>query len=1163
MDYRKKLFLLIGLSAATVTIVIGWVVNLILYPAFERERVEDVQVMVRNQANMIESMISEGEQYPADSLSDISQRVIVILSRIVPFHETGEFVLGRQEGDSIVFMLPQRFGTGAVPPPVPLDSDLATPMREALHGRHGWMIGQDYRGEQVMAAYEHISGLDWGLVAKIDMQELHTPFEKARNMAVGLTILIVCLSIVITHRINRPVLQQIMESEERLRAVVDSALSAIITIDTEGRILTWNPAAERVFGYSATEAIGASATLIMPEPVRTKHPVYLHEYLKTGIPRVTGQTLEVTGLRKDGASIPLEIQVSEMRIGERCLFSGILSDITERKCTESELHARVYQQTRLAELGQRILELEDFDAILHEVTVHITDVLNVEFSKIIELFPDENVMRLRAGTGWQDGYENTVISCAETESQAGYTLVHAGEPVIVEDLNTETRFHGPQLLFDHNIVSGISVVIPGQLRPYGVLGAHTSHRRRFSENDIHFLQSVANVLAGAIERFHVQNALSASENRYRHIFEVVPVAIWEESLADMRECLDHLVAQGVTDFRTYLAEHPDDLTRLLGLIRVIDVNTACLRMFGASSRTELQDALYRLFLPESFTVFRDGLIAYIEGRAWYRAETVLQTLHGEHRYVIVSMEFPAHAGVNALVSMVDITEIRQGEAERRMQMAALEAAANGILITDHDGVITWVNPAFTTLTGFSSDEAVGQNPRIVSSGRHSKVFYKLMWDTIQDGQVWHGELINHRKDGSEYTEEMTITPVRANGNKITHFIAIKQDISERRSLEDQFRQAQKMEGLGRLASGVAHDFNNMLTIINGYTELVRLMVENDEVLVGYIDEILQAGRRASSLTTQLLAFSRKQVIQPMLMNLNEMVEDSTKMLRRLIGEDVELITTLQPDLNVIMADEGQINQVLMNLTVNARDAMPKGGELLIETADMTVDAVSAHRHIDAEPGEYVTLSVQDAGIGMDETTRSQIFDPFFTTKNMGEGTGLGLSTVYGIVRQANGFITVDSTVGEGSTFTVYWPIVKDNKLVEQEQDKQKKIPSGSETILLVEDDEGVRLMATRILSSHGYTVIDAAGGPEALQITNRYQDSIHLLLTDVIMPKMNGRDLADHLASRYPTMRILYMSGYTGNVLVNHEVVEAGLAFIQKPFTAQTLLHKVRDVLDQ
>ncbi|MDH3675497.1 MAG: ATP-binding protein, partial [Anaerolineae bacterium] len=391
------------------------------------------------------------------------------------------------------------------------------------------------------------------------------------------------------------------------------------------------------------------------------------------------------------------------------------------------------------------------------------------------------------------------------------------------------------------------------------------------------------------------------------------------------------------------------------------------------------------------------------------------------------------------------------------------------------------------------------------------------------------------------------------------------DITKRHQLEEQLRQSQKMEAIGKLTGGIAHDFNNLLTVITGYSEFILHHNFNDPHQFHQdVQQIRNAAERAASLTRQLLAFSRQQILELRVLDLNDTVSNITKMLRRLIGEDIELITILNPVLNKVKADPGQLDQILLNLAVNARDAMPRGGQLTIETANVDLDAAYARRHADVTPGAYVMLAVTDTGAGMDKETQSHIFEPFFTTKEPGKGTGLGLATIYGIVKQSGGHIWVYSEPGQGTMFKIYLPRVDELAEVADRDHVTAEITPSVETVLLVEDEESVRKLAYRILHNIGFNVLNASNGSEALQMCERHQGPIHLLVTDLVMPGgMSGYDLAQRLMPLFPNIKILYMSGYADDSIVHQGVLDTGAAFLQKPFTPEALARKAREVLDE
>ena len=515
----------------------------------------------------------------------------------------------------------------------------------------------------------------------------------------------------------------------------------------------------------------------------------------------------------------------------------------------------------------------------------------------------------------------------------------------------------------------------------------------------------------------------------------------------------------------------------------------------------------------------------------------------------------------------NITHTKQAMAKLDKLVTAIKQASDVIVVTDTEGNIEYANPAFEKITGYSCREAVGRNPKILKSGKQDKTFYHKLWETISSGKTWEGSFINKKKDGTFYTEEATISPVRNEAGKIVNYIAVKHDITERLRLldektkiEEQYHQSQKVESIGRLAGGVAHDLNNLLSPILGYGELLLNDLDPEDDSKKKVEQIVQAGLRARDLVRQLLAFSRKQTLEYKSVDLNIVIKGFEKLLRRTIREDIEIKIIPEPGICLVKADIGQIEQVIMNLAVNAQDAMPNGGKLFIKTAMAMLDENYISVHPDVQPGNYVMLAISDTGCGLDEDTRNHIFEPFFSTKGA-QGTGLGLSTVYGIIKQHGGNITVYSEPNNGTTFKVYLPVS------EQAADEMEIISeisarlTGTETVLVVEDNAQVRDLAQTILQHQGYIVLSAENGDQALSILSAINKPVHLLLTDVVMPGMNGKELFIRVSKKHPGLKVLFMSGYPEDIIAHRGVLEKGINFIQKPFSVQTLAAKVREVL--
>jgi PAS domain S-box-containing protein len=510
-------------------------------------------------------------------------------------------------------------------------------------------------------------------------------------------------------------------------------------------------------------------------------------------------------------------------------------------------------------------------------------------------------------------------------------------------------------------------------------------------------------------------------------------------------------------------------------------------------------------------------------------------------------------------------EQQTAEQSLRKLSRAVEQSADTIMVTDLHGIIEYVNPAFEALTGYHHDEVCGRTPRILKSGEQGPEVYQEIWKTILVGNVYRGILVNRKKSGELYYVEETICPVRDSAAQITHFISNGRDLTERLRMEAQLLQSQKMDAIGNLAGGVAHDFNNILTIITSYAELALDAVLHNSPLESKIQEILLAARRAAELTRQLLAFSRKQPQALRVADLNQVIARIANTLPRLIGEDIEFTFVRGEGLGRVRVDPLQIEQILMNLAANARDAMPQGGHLRIETSDVRLDDDYVQCKQAVIPtGRDALIAVGDDGAGILPEHLRHIFEPFYTTKPSGKGTGLGLATVYGIVKQNKGFIWAYSEPGMGTVFKIYLPCVGGcDSEGESDDVKSGRVTRGSETILLVEDEQSVRRATAEFLRLQGYTVLEAKDGIDALSVARNTRSTIHLLVTDVVMPNMSGGQLAKELAQLRPDTKLLFVSGYAGKTVLDHKVLDLETNFVQKPYTLKQLSLKIRSALKQ
>ena len=807
----------------------------------------------------------------------------------------------------------------------------------------------------------------------------------------------------------------------------------------------------------------------------------------------------------------------------------------DRRRAEALVETRAREQALVAELGQRALAGRDPSDLMNDIVRETAAVLDVPLCKILELRPDGESFLLRAGVGWKEGYVGHAAVAAGADSQAGYTLA-SDAPVIVADLRAERRFSGPALLCEHGVVSGISVIIRGHERAFGVLGAHTQRRRVFSSDDVSFLLAVANVVAAAIENARTRAALQASEARFRRLLE------WA----------------------------PDAIVTVGGDGRIVFVNERTGRLFGYDA-AELLGQPVEMLVPERVRPAHEGQCRAYQHEPQPRPmgvglELSARRKDGSEFPVEISLS-PVQSDDGVLVSCAvrDVTARHQAEEAMRRSEARYRAlfmdALTANYVSTPDGRLVGCNPAFAQLFGFASvEEAMASDPASFFARPEAR---QEFLDLLRaQKRLEYRESTLRRRDGRPVHVIENVVGTFDEQGDLVEIKGYLIDVTQRKQLEEQLRLSQKLEAVGRLAGGIAHDFNNLLTVMLGHAELLLDELPAGSQSHANVEEIRGAAVRAADLTRQLLAFSRRQLLQPTVLNLNEVVRGIDSLMRRLIGEDVDLRTELGARLGHVKADRGQLEQVIVNLVVNARDAMPRGGRLTIETGNVELDEEYVSLHGSVIPGRYALLAISDTGVGMDAETIRQIFEPFFTTKGPEKGTGLGLATVYGIVKQSGGNIWVYSEPGQGATFKVYLPLVDEPLEPRTAPARAVEKLGGSETILLVEDEASVRDLATRVLTHRGYRVLGARDGEEALRLVEQHAGPIDLVLTDVVLPQMSGRELIGRLAPRVPNAAVLFMSGYTHNAIQHHGVLERGIEFLQKPFGPNDLARRVREVLD-
>ncbi len=1056
--------------------------------------------------------------------------------------------------------------------------------------------------------------------------------------------------------------EELREAEERMRSIVDHVVDGIISIDERGTVESYNPAAEMIFGYSASEVIGKNVKMLMPDPFHSEHDGYLANYLRSGEAKIIGIGREVIGRRKDGSTFPMDLAVSEFHLGQRRYFTGIVRDISERKqasqaLQESEVLFRgAFEYTNVAmvltdmnhrfvrlnaafaqlfgysesemlrlsmpeithpddladSLAQRdrllsgvspffqmekrylhkdghvlwgltnvslvrdasgqpvlyvgqvqdITERKQAEAMLQERSVHAAlgaDVamaftsreslreilqhcvesmvrnLDAAFARVWTLNEADNVLELQASAGLYTHIDGPHGRVPVGKYKIGL-IAQERKPHLSNDVLHDPRVSDPEWAKREGMIAFAGYPLLLEDRVVGVMAMFA--RKNLSSTTLQAMSTVATQIALGIERKLNEEALRESEGRIRELTEHVDQVLWT---IDVKESKVLYVSLGYEKMWgrscQSLLDNPQSYMEGVHPLDLEMMNRANAVMF----QTGYIDVESRILRPDGTTRW-----------AWVRGYPV--AVDGQILRIVGVVE--------------DITEKRRLASERDALLSRLQLHLKRLPLAyvrfDSDlCVIDW-NPTAERIFGYTKEEMLGEGPP------YEKFVPRAFWVKGQEirTRIRAGDMEAHSinenltKDGRTITCQWFNTPLMDDDGQFVGFLCLAQDITAQKSLEAQFQQAQKMEAVGQLAGGVAHDFNNQLTIITGYVELLIETLRPDDPAQQFLEEIKKAGERSASLTRQLLAFSRKQVIVPQILDLNGVIQDTEKMLRRVIGEDIEFITLLHPQLGSVKADPGQLEQVLLNLAVNARDAMPQGGKLTIETNNIELDEEYAKTLAGVRPGPYVRLALTDSGVGMTAEIKRHIFEPFFTTKEVGKGTGLGLAVVHGVVKQSDGHIEVYSEPGIGTCFKIYLPRIQPLAKPGSSLKGLASRPRGTETILLVEDESIVRGLARHVLEEFGYTVLAAGNSDEALSLCAKYQGPIHLLLTDVVLPGLGGRQVAEQVIALYPQIKVLYMSGYTDDTVVRHGILHKQVNFLQKPFSPTELAQKVRQVLN-
>ncbi len=949
-------------------------------------------------------------------------------------------------------------------------------------------------------------------------------------------------------------------TEQRYASILTTTSDAVVAFDADETITLFNPGAEKMFGVAAEHVLGKSFKQFVPDDRMEECAQALEWVLQEG----SVHSYETERKTADGRLLPVDISLSAHfdASGNFIGYSAILRDISDRKrieqvLLESEKEIRAFYDT--APLPYQSL---DSEGNLLDVNQHWLRTLGYSREEVI-------------GRNFSE-------------------FIHPDTAAYFKDafrsFKEQGILHDVQFRLRHKKGHYIDVVYEGRIdkkadgsfdRTCCVFHDITEQKRAkdaLEKRILALMRSLEDVGSIRFEELFNIADIQRLQDEYAKAIGLASVITTPDGIPitelsnSCRLCSDIIrkTERGRLEYSRFEEEigkhhsgmpvvqqcEVDGLWYAAAAITVGEKHIASWLI--GQVRDEMQtDEHIRAYAREIGVDEEDAAAAFQEVTVMplQRFKAVVQAIS------IIADIFSSMAYQNMQQARF-IMERKQSEKERDLLMSAIEQAAEAIVITDKDGIIQYVNPAFEEITGYSREEVEGESLRILKSGKQDNAIYEELWEQLTQGRPWKGRFVNKKKDGTLYTEETVISPVFDESNHIINYVAVKRDISEEIRLEEQLYQSQKMESIGRLAGGVAHDFNNLLMGIMGYVDLCRDAIDDDHHIQRYLDEIMSASERSARLTRQLLAFARKQTVSPQVLNLNSSIRSMLGMLHRMIGEEIELIWEPGENLGNIKMDPSQLDQILANLVVNARDAIDGVGKLKIQTARCSIGEQHIAAPANIQAGEFVRLSVEDTGEGMDKEALSHLFEPFFTSKQKEQGIGLGLATVHGIVKQNGGFISVDSKVGVGTKFEIYLPVCAEKDVHVADKSETTDAIDGTAMILVVEDERSIRVTISALLKSLGYTVHTADSPSQALQFVKQHADEIDLLITDIIMPEMNGRDLADRLMKIYPDLKCLFMSGYAADVFKS-KGVEDDFAFLQKPFTKDELAAKISQVLSR
>jgi PAS domain S-box-containing protein len=1215
MGERKRvmtlIFILTGISISITAITIGILYN----AAFEESRSSMVNI-AQSRARMIESVarydadvaeLLHDENPDYDPLAATLSQIVEAHNNFEGFGETGEFTLARHDSYFIDFLLRQRHGDVVHPHSIPFDSELAEPMRLALSGKSGTIIGLDYRGETVLAAYEPVSVLNLGIVAKIDLSEVRAPFIKASIAAVGVLTILIFFGAYLFARVTNPMVNQIISNESRFRSMFESRMTGIFFWNADGAITDANDVFLELIGYSREELQSGEVlwSQLTPPEHQARDDIELENLVSTGV----AIPFEKEYFRKDGSRLPVIVGASTLP-GSPLHGVAFVLDITDRKEANEELrrYAHIVSSSNdmMALLSSNYEYLSANAAYLKAFGLNREELIGKTASDVIgdaffnsivkpqaEHCMNGNEVRFQTWFDFPEALDRYIdVTYTPYLDKMGNVL---GYVVNTHDITSLKLAEQKAAQYSRALESSLSEIyfvdaetlhfVEANLGARDNIGYSIEELRTITPLDItpDFTPEMFEKLVAPLRENEQETVQFTTVHRRmdgtQYPVELNIQLIPDENpifLAIVQDITERIqagesLAKNEKQFRSVVETAINCIISVDDLGRIVFMNKVTGKTFGYSS-DELIGEPVTILMPDRYReAHAKGLNRVASGgETKVIGESVelagLRKDGSEFPIELSLSKWKTDEGVFFTGIIRDITERNKSEQNLRDNESkfrtVIEQSNDAIYILFNEK-FDLINRRFTELTGIELEEL-----NLPDFNFMDTVAPEDKDLIIERGQMRdRGEQPPDVYEFSVLHKNGTVKRVQASVTEIEYrdghaVLGLLRDINEQKALEEQLRQSQKMESVGRLAGGVAHDFNNMLQTIAGNCDLALQEDDLSEDLKESLAEIAHAAQRSAKLTRQLLSFARQETVEPKVIQLNDTVMSMAKMMQRLIGEEINLTWLPHEDIWKVKIDPSQIDQILVNLVVNARDAISGTGNITLATKNVSLDAEFASGHPGSRAGDYVMFTVSDDGCGMDSEVVSQIFEPFFTTKPLGEGTGLGLATIYGIVKQNACYIDVYSEVGIGTTFKLYIPRYVGDSSASIREKQEDILDGGTETILIVEDEESVLRLSMKILKNLGYTTITADTPAKALSLAEENQGQIHLLLSDVVMPDMNGGELGERISKAHPNLKILFMSGYTADIIANQGIVREGVNYIQKPFTAQDLAIKIRSVLE-